>query len=130
MAVAEATPFATTKDLELFYSSYSDAIKDRAEAYLASVSHAIMSLCEWEDVDPEILKLVTIQATIRVLQAGSETPIGVTQQSWSASPFSGSLSFSNPSGDIYFTAFEKKLLGVDASDAGFINFRLGDGCDS
>lgn len=114
-------PFATTDDLALIYGAYSDDIHDRAEAYLVAVSAAIRAVCDYEEVDSEVLKLVCLQVTIRILQSGTETPIGVSQQSWSASPFSGSVSYSNPSGDIYFTAFEKKLLGVDKSWAGFID---------
>ena len=92
-------PFATLDDLKALYPAFEDSERERAQSLLSLVS----------------------QATIRVLQAGEETPIGVTSQSWMATPFQGSTSYANPTGDIYFTTFEKNLLGVDEGDVLYAN---------
>ena len=114
-------PFATLDDLKALYPALEDSERERAQSLLSLVSSAVAALCDWSDKDPAVLKLVTCQATIRVLQAGEETPIGVTSQSWMASPFTGSTSYANPTGDIYFTAFEKNLLCVDEGDVLYAN---------
>ena len=114
-------PFATLDDLKALYPALEDSERERAQSLLSLVTAAVASLCDWADRDPAVLKLVVCQATIRVLQAGEETPIGVTSQSWMASPFQGSTSYANPTGDIYFTAFEKNLLGVDEGDVLYAN---------
>ena len=114
-------PFATLDDLKALYPAFEDSERERAQSLLSLVTAAVASLCDWADKDPAVLKLVVCQATIRVLQAGEETPIGVTSQSWMATPFQGSTSYANPTGDIYFTTFEKNLLGVDEGDVLYAN---------
>lgn len=114
-------PFATLSDLKAMFPTLDAKDEERAVNLLSLISAAVGSLCEWESKDPAVLKLVVCQVAIRVLQAGTETPIGVQSESWTASPFGGSVSYSNPTGDIYFTAFEKSLLGVDEGYAIFAN---------
>ena len=114
-------PFATLDDLKALYPALEDSERERAQSLLSLVTAAVASLCDWSDKDPAVLKLVVCQATIRVLQAGEETPIGVTSQSWMASQFQGSTSYANPTGDIYFTSFEKNLLGVDEGTVLYAN---------
>lgn len=114
-------PFATLSDLKAMFPTLEATDEERAGLLLSLISAAVGSLCEWKSKDPAVLKLVVCQAAIRVLQAGEETPIGVTSQSWMAYPFTGSTSYANPTGDIYFTAFEKSLLGVDEGYAIFAN---------
>ena len=114
-------PFATLSDLKAMFPTLEATDEGRAENLLSLISAAVGSLCDVESKDPAVLKLVVCQVAIRVLQAGSETPIGVQSQSWTASPFGGSVSYSNPTGDIYFTSFEKSLLGIDEGYAIFAN---------
>lgn len=114
---------ATVDDLRVLYPAYTDDMQDRAVMLLDFAEASARSICVG-DIDDQILKMVVIQATIRALQAGGDTPIGVTQTSWAASPFSGSMTYSNPSGDLYFTAQEKRLLHADTGAAFFINQRI------
>ncbi|AKT49902.1 hypothetical protein ADJ70_05450 [Olsenella sp. oral taxon 807] len=99
-------------------------MEGRARALLSAVSAAIRASCDVATVDPEVLRLVCCQATARMMQAG-ESGQGVTQESWAASPYSGSVSFANPSGDLFLTAFERRLLGIDEPWAGHVMGRLG-----
>lgn len=96
----------------------------RAAAVLPLVSASIDALCASEGVDvsgisSEVLSLVTCQATIRMLMA-SDAGYGVTQESWGATPYSGSATYSNPTGDLYLTKTERQLLGLGADWCGFV----------
>lgn len=90
-----------------------------AERLLGMVSSAISSMCDTDEVAGDVLALVTCQATARMMQADGGG-FGVSQESWGANPYSGSVTYANPSGDLYLTAFEKSLLGIDAPDAGMV----------
>lgn len=96
----------------------------RAKAVLALVSPAVDALCASGGVDPsgvgaDVLRLVTCQAATRMLMA-SESGFGVAQESWGASPYSGSTSYANPTGDIYLTKTERQLLGLDDGWCGYV----------
>lgn len=53
---------------------------------------------------------------------GSEyAPFGVSQTSQTAGPYTQSFSFSNPYGDLFMTASEKKMLGLSQSYIGSIH---------
>lgn len=98
--------------------------ESRAGAVLPLVSAAIDALCASEGVDPsgvpeDVLRLVTCQASTRMLMA-SDAGFGVTQESWGASPYSGSTSYANPTGDIYLTKTERQLLGLDGGWCGYV----------
>lgn len=97
----------------------------RAGAVLPLVSSAIDALCLSGGVDPsgvgaDVLRLVTCQVATRMLMA-SESGFGVTQESWGATPYSGSTSYANPTGDIYLTKVERQLLGLDGEWCGFVS---------
>jgi hypothetical protein len=117
-----ADAFATVDELYKAYPSLPEDSGGRAEFMLGMVSAAIRAVCDYESVDEDVLKLVTIQATARNIQASKEAPIGASQTSWTASPFGGSTTWSgSTSGDIYLTSFEKSLLGADEGTAFYIN---------
>lgn len=99
--------------------------ESRAKAVLTLVSSAVDAICASEGVDvatvgEDVLRLVTCQAATRMLMA-SESGFGVTQESWGASPYSGSTSYANPTGDIYLTKTERQLLGIGAGWCGFVS---------
>lgn len=107
-------PFATAGELIALHPELADEAPSRVDAALAYVSAAIAAMCDADSIDSDVLSLVAIQASARMLQADDSA--GVSQQSWGASPFSGSVTYANPSGDVYFTAFERKLLGIEGAD--------------
>lgn len=106
--------FADQSDLTAMYPALESEPKARVDAVLANVSAAIAALCDTGSIDGDVLKLVTVRVAARMLQ--SDDSAGVSQESWAATPFSGSTTYANPSGDIYLTAFEKRLLGIDGTD--------------
>lgn len=111
-------PFASTQDLKRMWAGYTDVMESRAETLLSSVSAAIASLCDYKSIDSEVLRLVACNCVSRILQSSDN--LGVQSTSWGASPYSGSITFSNPSGDVYLTAFEKSLLGIGEGYAAFV----------
>ena len=113
-------PFATVDDLAAIYPGYSPENAPMAKRLLALVSSAIASMCDAPSIDAGVLTLVTCQCVGRMMQAGASGGLGVSQESWTASPYGGSTSYANPSGDIYLTKFEKGLLGVDDGWAGYV----------
>jgi len=111
--------FAKPEDLKVIWSGYSDLDESRAKALLSLVSSVIRSQADTDTLEPDILRLVTCRVVARMLQSDGQP--GVTQESWGASPYSGSISYANPSGDIYLTSYEKQLLGIGESYAQFVN---------
>lgn len=111
--------FATVADLRAAWPSAEALDEGRATALLPLVSAVIAGVCDAGAVDEDVLRLVTCQVTARMLTS-SANGLGVTQDSWGASPYSGSVTYANPSGDVYLTAFEKRLLGVDADWSGYV----------
>lgn len=106
--------YATRADLVALHPDLEDIVEEQADAVLGMVSAAISALCDASDIDADVLKLVTCNAAARSLESGAG--IGVKSTSWGASPFSGSVTYENPTGDVYLTAFEKRLLGIDGAD--------------
>lgn len=115
---------ATVDDLRALWPGPDDLDEGRAGTLLPLVSSAIDALCadggvDPSGVDPSVLRLVTCQVAIRMMVT-SDDGYGVTQASWGASPYSGSASYANPTGDIYLTRTERQLLGIGKAWAGFV----------
>lgn len=106
--------YATAADLLALRPDLADAGEERIGQVLSLVSAAIAAMCDADSIDPDVLELVACQASARMLQADASS--GITQESWGASPYSGSVSYANPTGDVYLTAFERKLLGIDGAE--------------
>lgn len=114
---------AAVDDLRALWPEAGTFDEARAEALLPLVSAAIDGMCAADGVDASgideaILRLVTCQVATRMLMTSGG--YGVTQTSWGASPYSGSESFANPTGDIYLTKTEKELLGLGGGFAGYV----------
>lgn len=110
--------FATLDDLVALCPQAADGNEERAGALLPLASAAIAALADTSAADEGVLKLVCCSMVARALQSGGA---GVSQESWGASPYSGSVTYANPSGDLYLTSFEKRLLGVDEPEALWAN---------
>lgn len=113
--------FASVDDLKALYPSITDEERERADKLLALISSTIRQQCDWQHVEPDALKLVCCQVASRVMQVGAQTPIGAKTEYWQAAPFAGSISYANPTGDIYFTKFEKSLLGIGGARVYVVN---------
>lgn len=112
------------------FASYSDITarlndetldEDQVEAYIADASAMLYALMgshynEDSELQAQTLKAVCCNMVARALSASaSGAGFGVTQWSQTASSFNEQRTFSNPSGDLYLTTAEKKMLGIGRS---------------
>lgn len=107
-------PYATAEALRALYPSVADEPESRVSAVLRLASAAIGGACDASAVDADVLELVCCRVAQRML--ASPDGAAVKQESWGASPLSGSVTYDVPSGDVYLTSFERRLLGIDGSD--------------
>ena len=116
-------PYATTADIEARWRTLSADERTRAEVLIQDASAMLDNLVDVDALDAEryqLLTTVTCNMVIRAMSATSLDTFGVSQTSVTAGPYTQSYSYANPSGDMYLTKFEKRLLGVSTSYIGSI----------
>ena len=112
MAYAEVT------DVEARWHSLSGEERQRAGVLIEDASAMLDGLVKVDDADDmqaRQLKTVCCNMVIRAMVASMSDMFGVSQQSVIAGPYSQSFSYSNPSGDMYLTKMERRLLGISGS---------------
>lgn len=67
----------------------------------------------------ELLKFVCTNMVSRAVDSGVDV-YGASQASMTAGPYTQSYSFNTPSGDMYLTKLEKRLLGITSGYIGTI----------
>lgn len=113
-------PFATVEELEARWRTLSTDEKTRADALLTDASYMLLGRCESaNEVDDEdtagqelrasVLRSIVCAMVQRSMLAGDSSP-GVKTTQETAGPFSQSFTYANPTGDLYLTAAEMKLL--------------------
>lgn len=94
-----------------------DNLAEQAQTLLEDASTMIDALIGGE-VDPndeQMLsraRMVSCAMVNRALAAAGSDAYGLSEASYAMGPFSQTAHFANPSGDLYFTAREKGLLGA------------------
>ena len=115
--------FATVSDIESRWRALTDDEETRADALIDDASAILTCLV---DVDPtdtqqaEALTTVCCNMVIRAMSATAGDSFGVAQSSMAAGPYSQSWTYANPSGDMYLTKLERRLLGINGSYIGSI----------
>lgn len=113
-------PFATTSDLESVWRTLTSDEATRATALLGFTSNQLRGLAGDRDLDTEAstdavlksnLTYVTAVAVRRSMQSPQEDA-PLKSQSITAGPYTQYNMYQNPTGDIYFTKAELKLLGL------------------
>ena len=124
--MAESTyAFATVDDLEERWHDVEDVVL--ASALL---DDAGLMLRQYVTVDPndaqqaELLKMVSCNMVKRAMVSSSASAFGVDQTSATMGPFSQTMHFANPSGDMYISAAEKSLLHIDEGYIGSIPAKI------
>ena len=115
--------FADVSDLESRWRELSTDEEARANVLLDDASAMLSALVEVDSSDAgqaELLKIVCCDMVIRAMSATAADTFGVSQTSMTAGPYTQSFSYSNPSGDMYLTKLEKRLLGISTSYIGSI----------
>lgn len=115
--------FATVDDLESRWRELDEQEKARASFLLLDASNYIRVLAgkDFADADEqtiEVLKAVTCDVVKRVMLADIDNGAISTMQQ-TAGSYSESLNFANPTGDLYLTSLEKKLLGISVQKISF-----------
>lgn len=110
--------FATSADLASRWHDLGDGEKDRANTLLCDASAMLaaeMGRCgveidETDEAQAQLLCLVCCSMVRRYMS--SETFADVKSTSLTAGPYSQQLTYANPTGNMYVTADERRLLGI------------------
>lgn len=117
--------YATIADLESRWRELSTDEETRATALLDDAATIIDALVTVGDDKLEVAKIVSCDMVTRAMSASAYDMYGVSNSSMTAGSYTQSWTYSNPSGDIYLTKLEKKLLGIGASYIGSIPAKVG-----
>ena len=109
--------YATVSDLESRWKTLDSAARAVAEARLEDAATLIDSHGTPKSLDAA--KVVSCNAVMRSMSALSTDSFGVTQESMTAGSYQQQRTFSNPSGDMYLTRQELKMLGFGGGSLGF-----------
>ena len=110
--------FATVGDLEARWRPLSDAEKARAEVLLDDAS-VLVAGSGARTGSAEAKRIVVCSMVKRVMMSPVDRP-SVESAQTTVGPFSESLSYANPSGDLYMTSAEKRMLGIGRQRIGSI----------
>lgn len=121
--------YATVEDLEARYGELTDEQQEQASVLLddAAVLIDCMASIDTEDeTRMAAAKAVSCSMVNRALSASESDMYGVSQQTMTAATsYSQSMSYANPSGDLYLTGTEKAMLGISGGYIGSIRPRIG-----
>ena len=114
--------FAEVFDIEARWRALSAEEAVRAGVLIEDASAMLQSLVSVDADDArqaELLKTVCCSMVIRAMSATASDSYGATQMSMTAGAYSQSWTYSNPTGDLYLTRQEKKLLGIGGGRVGW-----------
>ena len=118
--------YATVQDLEARFGALTDGQQERASVLLDDAAVLIDSAATIDtEARESAARVVSCAMVNRALQAAESDAYGVSQATMTAGSYSQSMSFANPSGDLYFTSTEKALLGISGGYIGSIQPRIG-----
>lgn len=111
--------YATIDDLQARWKALSDIEMPRAEVLLMDASVIVATMCansgiEISDTD-EMQQLTVKSVVCEMVKRAMLSPVDappVSQMSQTAGPFTGSMTYANPNGELYLKDSEKKRLGL------------------
>lgn len=110
--------FATSNDLEVRWRTLTDAEAERADVLLGDAAvylSALVGIDPEDENQQEALKIVSCNMVQRAMVASANNAFGVSEARIQADIYSQTMTYANPSGDLYLTAAEKRLLGITGS---------------
>jgi hypothetical protein len=112
--------YASVEELEARFRPMDTQERVKAAALLCDASLMLDAECARAEASPDagLLKVVCIDMVKRTMQAGGLPSASNLQQA--AGPFSMGVTFANPTGDMYLTKANKRLLGLSAQCIGTI----------
>ena len=120
--------FAEVSDIEVRWHALSPDEQQRANVLIGDASAMLSKLVEVDTADAEqaaLLESVCCNMVIRAMSATASDMFGVSQSAITAGPYTQSQSYFNPSGDMYLTKMEKRMLGITTSYIGTIPPKIG-----
>lgn len=120
--------FADVSDIEARWRTLTVDEKARAAVLIEDASAVLSRLVPVDPNDEQqdaLLKTVCCNMVIRAMSATESDMFGVSQSSMTAGPYSQSMNYANPSGDMYLTKMEKRLLGITSGYIGSIRPKIG-----
>lgn len=115
--------FAAVSDIEARWRELSTDEEARATTLIDDASAMLSNLVAVDEADQEqaeLLKMVCCNMVIRAMSASEYDAFGASQMSMTAGPYTQQWTYSNPSGDMFITKMEKRLLGISTSYIGSI----------
>ena len=112
--------YADASDLEVRWRTLTTDEQERAEALLDDASamlDAYVTVDETDEQQMKLLKIVACNMVERAMSTGGDM-FGVTQQSMTAGPYAHTFNYANPTGDLYISKSEKRLLGISGTGKG------------
>lgn len=111
--------FATSSDLASRWRDLNETETKRAETLLLDATAKITSMCdasgvtidETDKVQAHNLKAITCEVVKRAMLCSVDSA-PTTNYSQGAGAYTESFTYANPTGDLYLTSAEKKLLGI------------------
>ena len=107
--------YATVDDLEARWRPLTEDEAAKAETLLDDAGVMLASLVTVDEGDEQqlaLLRVVSCSMVTRAMMDSESETFGLSQVDYGMGPFSQAAHFANPSGDLYLTAQEKRLLGV------------------
>ena len=120
--------FAEVSDIEARWRELTAAEEAKASVLIDDASAILSSLVDVDASDAaqaSNLRTVCCNMVIRAMSATNTELFGVASATMAAGPYSQTTSYINPSGDMYLTKMEKRILGVTTSYIGTIRPMIG-----
>lgn len=120
--------YATIDDLELRWRPLTADESARAQALLddaALMLDAVLSAASIQDVEEGALVAVSCNMVRRAMALSDSGMYGVSQGTVSADIYSQTMTYANPTGDMYLTGNEKRMLGISNGYIGSIPAKVG-----
>lgn len=116
--------YATVTDLEARWRTLSAVEREIAETLLGDAQIRLDAECPPADPLPAAQRQIRVIVSCEMVKRAMlnrEQSAGVTSIQSTAGPFSKSLTYVNPTGDLYISKGERKLLGCGKQRAGVVD---------
>lgn len=122
--------FATVDDLAARWRPLTSAEEETARVLLEDASAMVRANCADIDsrltadpprLDADVPRIIVCAMVKRSMIGGADAGPGVGSVQDTAGPFSRSVSYSNPMGDLYLSKQERRMLGCGRQRASTIN---------
>ncbi|BDF40071.1 MULTISPECIES: Gp19/Gp15/Gp42 family protein [Bacteria] len=120
--------YASVEDLQARWRPLSSDEEERAEQKLKDASLIVADECRRFGVNLNAADGMTKDAlsltVCEMVKRAMMSPVDrapITQGGLTVGPFNQSLTYANPTGDLYLTSSEKRRLGIGRQSAGFVH---------